>query len=262
MLQLNIEVIIRRTNMSGANEFREYFSRMDEEQSRLDKERQKQQEKLDQVTAEILKALGYQQEEDPVMKTINDVLKRVDTFRGKSMNVKIMTKDLKELEETCPEFADATQTGFSEEEIKYFIVTMFDAFFGSLNIGRLENTLTNVMISVKCGKKIDFSQFSGIGAYNYIKSDERIFSQYLKPEFKKKIIYSRAVSIVTKEKTISFNTAVKRAVREICQNGFSLKMDAEDQEFLDDISGIINPLIDLYIENEVEIISAIARKIK
>ena len=94
--------------------------------------------------------------------------------------------------------------------------------------------------------------------YNYAKS-KGIFDKYLTPEFKKKIIYGRAVQIVVEAKTISFNTAVKRAIREIKEEGFIPKMDADDQELLDDISGIINPLVDLYIDNEMQILAAIVK---
>lgn len=245
--------------MSGVEEFKDFFAKMDEVE---EKERQKQQERLDRIIAETLKGLGCQQEEDPVMKTINDVLKRVDSLLGKRMSLYITPKEFEALGNACPEFAEATKVGFSEEEVKRYIVVVFDQVFNALNIGKLEHTLSNGMIAAIRGKKIDFSQFSGIGAYNYMRNNGSIFSQYLEPEFKKKIIYCRAIEIVVKTKTISFNTAVKRAIHEIENNEYTPKMDADDQEFLDDISGIINPLIDLYIENEVEIISAIARKIK
>lgn len=248
--------------MSAMDENKNFWSKMNEEQKRLDEERSKQEEELSKITADmILKALGIQQEEDPVTKTLNEVSDRIEAFSNKRSSVSITTKDIRSLEEVCPEFVAATQTGFSEEEVKHFIVRAFDALFGALNIGKLENTLSNVLISVALEKKIDFSQFSGIGIYNYLRN-KKSFSKYLEPEYKKKIIFGEAIKIAVEAKTISFNTAVKRAIRKINEEGFTPKFDEEDREFIDDISGIINPLIDLYIDNEMDILAAIMSKKK
>lgn len=244
--------------MSTGNEFRSFNEAADKIQRELDQQRKEQNSEVEKMTAELFKILEAQQEEDPVMKTITEVLERAEAFGGKRMHITIMTKEIKALEEANPEFAEVTKTGFSEEEAKRYIVSVFDALFEVLNIGKLENTLSNVLLSIKRGSKIEFSKFNGTSVYNYAKSKD-IFDKYLTPEFKKKIIYGRAVQIVVEAKTISFNTAVKRAIREIKEEGFILKMDADDQEFLDDISGIINPLIDLYIDNEMQILAAIVK---
>lgn len=247
--------------MSTAKEFRTFWEGMREEQKRMEEEQMKQDKEFDAIMSDVLKALMLQQEEDPVIKTLDEVFARAEAFRKKSMSITITASEIKALEEANPEFMLATQTGFSEEEIKQYTIDVFDSLFGAINIGKLENTLFNVMRSVLFKKRIDFSQFNGIGAYNYI-SSKAFYSKYLDPEYKKKVIYNRAVGIVVEAKTISFNTAVKRAIREIEEEGFVLKKDAEHQEFLDDISAIINPLIDLYIENEVDILSAIGSKVK
>lgn len=254
--------------MSKLDEFKAFNAAMDEVQKKLDENREKQQAnseeqqaEFEQLMAELFKDMGIELEEDPVEKTINDVFARIKAFNSKRTAVIVMTKEIKALEDACPEFAEATKTGFSEEEIKQAIVAAFDALAGTLKIAKLEFTLSNVVLLVKLGKKIKFSQFNGTAVYNYLK-DNDMLAQYLEPEFKKKMIYSKAIEIVLKTKTISFNTAVKRAIHEIEQEGFLTKMSADDEEFLDDISRIINPLIDLYIENEMEILSAISSKIK
>lgn len=247
--------------MSAMDEMRSFNEKMDEEQRRLHEAEEERDKAFEKMSSDLLKILGIQQEEDPVTKTINEVCDRIEAFSDKRMSVSISAKEIKALEESSPEFVAATETGFSEEEIKCFVVKAFDALFDALNIGKLENTLSNVLLSVAMNKKIDFSQFTGIGVYNYLRKSKN-FSKYLQPAFKKKIVYGQAVKIVVEAKTISFNTAVKRAIRKLDEEGFVPNFDAEDQEFLDDISGIINPLVDLYIENEMDILGAIMSKSK
>ncbi len=245
--------------MAELEKFGNFFEKTDEEQRKLNEEQQRQQEQFEQMAQEILKILKVEQEEDPVIKTLNEVFGRIEAFNDKRMYMSIMTKEIRDLEARNPEFVAETEKGFSEEEVKRYIVTAFDAIFGVLNIGKLENTLSNVLLSLKLRKKFDFSQFSGIGVYNYIRNKDS-FAKFLEPDYKKKIIYGRAVNIVVETKTISFNTAVKRAIHEIKEEGYVPKLDADDQEFLEDISRIINPLIDLYIDNELEILAAIGSK--
>ena len=83
--------------MAGLDEFGKFFEKTDEEKRKLNEEQQRQQEQFEQMAQEILKILKVEQKEDPVIKTLEEVFGRIETFTNKRMHMSIMTKEIREL---------------------------------------------------------------------------------------------------------------------------------------------------------------------
>ena len=84
--------------MAELEKFGNFFEKTDEEQRKLNEEQQRQQEQFEQMAQEILKILKVEQEEDPVIKTLNEVFGRIEAFNDKRMYMSIMTKEIRDLE--------------------------------------------------------------------------------------------------------------------------------------------------------------------
>ena len=69
--------------MSTGNEFRSFNETANKIQRELDRQRKEQNSEVEKMTAELFKILEAQQEEDPIMKTITEVLERAEALVAK-----------------------------------------------------------------------------------------------------------------------------------------------------------------------------------
>lgn len=87
-----------------------------------------------------------------------------------------------------------------------------------------------------------------------------ILEKSLLPEFKKNLIYTRALELTVEKGNISFKTAIKKAIVEFNDEEKFIKTIIKDfSEDSNEYISIINSLIDFYIENEVSFIAEILK---
>lgn len=192
------------------------------------------------------------------LETVIESCNKIQALAKKNMKVRINVSEIEELEEKCPEFAAATETGFSEEVIKKYVVESFNHLLDPLELEKLQASMLVLFASVALKKPVDFSKFNGEAVYNYV-VDKEEFATLRSPMFKKQCIFSDAVKLVVEKKTISFNTAVRRTIEKYENEALIAVADSDDEEMFAEFAAIVNPLIDVYLENELDILAAIGK---
>lgn len=211
---------------------------------------------LEQAMDGIMKEL---EKKNKVQQTIQECLERLKALNSKTMSFKVKRTDIDDLEANHPQFAEATKTGFSKEQMKQSFISFFDEAIAPLNVYRLEHSITNVVVSVSIGHKLDFSILTGEKMYEFVK-DSDAFKDLCTPDFKKRFIVSKAINRMMSAKTISFNTAVRKVIEDGERNGYDLGVNEEVRQQLKEMAEIINPLIDLYLEHEIDILAAFIKQ--
>lgn len=214
---------------------------------------------MDKTYREYLEAAIKEDERKmAAIDTVIECINKAQALSKKSMKVRINVAELDELAEKNPEFAAATEEGFSEEVVKQYVIKSFDLLLTPINLEKLQASMLYLITSVKLGKQANISKLDGEAVYNFI-SEREEFANLMSPAFKKQCIFSEAVKLVVKKKTISFNTAVRQAIKKYENNAMLDDVDKEDLEMFEEIAAIVNPLIDVYLENELDILASILK---
>lgn len=209
------------------------------------------------ILGEILEEVRKEEEKKQKnIDTLMECAERFQNFCKQRITTWIDSGEIERLDRDCPEFAEATREGFTEEEIKFYVVTSFNFLLDPINLGKLDETLISVIAKIQRKKEFQFGEITGETVYQYV-SKRKEFEELRQPLFKKKIIFQNAVEMVVEKKNISFNTAVKRAIEEFEKNKFKVRDRAKTEAMFAELAGVINPLIDLFVDNEIEILSAL-----
>lgn len=188
-----------------------------------------------------------------VLETLDDIQRMM---KRRCCRISFYVDEIAELESKNPEFAEATKEGFSEEEIRKMIVSSADCVIKNLDLKRFKNSYAITWLRISGKLKVDFSNLTGENVYDYLKENGGVTDQLREPELKKSIIFAEAVKTVVKTKTISFNNAVRKTIAK-----FNSGEKIADMEIDSEFFRIINKLIDLYLENEEEIINVIRQRL-
>lgn len=173
-------------------------------------------------------------------------------LRNSKVKVDITVEQIRQLEECNHEFAEATQEGFTEDQVREMVVNILDYFIKQLKLERLEKSFALMLFSIKV-KKVDLAAITGTAFYEYMLENDLV-KQFTDPEFKKKYIAATATELTVEKKNISFNTAVRRVIAK-CNSATFVEDEVEKTKpEIDAVCDIINPLVDWYMENEMEII--------
>lgn len=187
-----------------------------------------------------------------ILETLDDIQRMM---KRRCCRISFNVDEIAELESKNPEFAEATKEGFSEEEIRKIIVSSADCIIKNLDLKRFKNSYAITWLRILGKLKVDFSNLTGENVYDYLK-ENGVTDQLREPELKKSIIFAEAVETVVKAKTISFNNAVRKTIAKFNSGEKIAEMEMDSEFFR-----IINKLIDLYLENEEEIINVIRKRL-
>jgi len=188
--------------------------------------------------------------------TIVEVLEEIQRMmKRKACRISFNVDEIAELESKNPEFAEATKEGFSEEEIRKMIVSSADCIIENLDLKRFKNSYAIMLLRISGKLKGDFPKLTGENVYEYLK-ENGVTDQLREPEVKKGIIFAEAVETVVKARTISFNNAIRKTIAKFNSGGKIADMETDSEFFR-----IINKLINLYLENEGEIVNAILKRL-
>lgn len=184
-----------------------------------------------------------------------DGLKRVHNSKVKA---EISTERIRQLEETNPEFAEATQEGFTEEQTKRMLVDLADCFVKQLHLEQLEKSFAMMLFSIKV-QKVDFSKFTGAALYEYLLEHDAL-KELRSPDFKKKYIVSSAAELTVEKGNITFNTAIRKVI-EKCNSGTFIEEEVKKAKpEIDAVCEVINQLIDWYMENETDLMGMLMKE--
>ncbi len=185
-------------------------------------------------------------------KALTDFFEGLKRIHQNKVNAKISMDRIRQLEEKNPEFAEATQEGFTEEQIKRLLVNELDYLINKLNPKRLEKSFAVMLFSIKV-QKIDFTKCTGTALYEYLAEHEAL-EGLLSPDFKKKYIVSSAAEMTVEKGNITFNTAMRRVI-EKCNSGSFIEDEIKSMKpELDAVCEVINQLVDWYMANETDLL--------
>lgn len=204
----------------------------------------------------VLEALEAMRKEEEVKAAFAENLKKVvDGFKqmkDSKLRAEFSVDRVKQLEETMPEFAEATQEGFTPEQTKRIITELADYFIEQMKLDRLEKSYIITLLKLKV-KEIDFSKCTGEALYEYA-VENNLVEILNAPDFKKKCIVTAAVEMVVKKGNITFNTAIRRIINKSTTDEFVNEQIEETKPDVAEFCTVINPLIDWYLENETDIL--------
>ena len=205
-----------------------------------------------------LESMRREQEmKEQLINQLSGVIERYKSYKSGYVKSTIPVERISRLEEEMPEFAEETQEGFTKEEIKKMIVSMGNYLIQGLDLKRMESSVVMILFSIKV-HKVDFSKCSGEALYEYAVEKDSL-KEFVSPEFKKKAIVSAAAELTVEKGNISFNKAVS-IILDKCRRGtFIDEQLAESEKDISRVCGIVTPLIDWYLKNEVDIISWISK---
>ena len=149
----------------------------------------------------------------------------------------------------------AVNKGLSEETLKTLLIFVFE----KVNLEKLSNSSTFAIIRPL---NKDLKTLTPESLYDFLYS-KNILDKAFSPEFKKSLIYERALEITVEKGNISFKTALKKAITEFENEEKLIKMATSKKysENLESYIDIINSLIDFYLENELLYIARILKLI-
>lgn len=149
----------------------------------------------------------------------------------------------------------AINKGLSEETLK----TLYIFIFEKINLEKISNSSTFTLIKpfIK-----DLKTLTPESLYDFLYS-KNILDKSFTAEFKKTIIYERALEITVEKGNISFKTALKKAINELeDEEKFTQKLTTKGySESFEGYIDIINSLIGFYLENELLYIARILKLI-
>lgn len=204
----------------------------------------------------LASALESMRREEEMKKQLTEQLTGVfegyKAYKNSSVKATIPTERIRQLEESMPEFAEETQDGFTQEEVKRIVIGLTDYIIEGLNLKSMENSMLMVLFSIKV-QKVDFSKCNGETLYEYVANNGAL-KELCSPEFKKKTIISAAAELAVEKGNISFNKAVHMILDKCRKGTFVDEAVADSKKDITQMCGIVTPLIDWYLKNEVEII--------
>lgn len=197
-----------------------------------------------------------EEKKETALNTLLEVLEEIQKMSEKKRwRVSFDADEIAEFESKNPEFAEATKEGFSEEEVRKIVIDIADYLIENLNLKRLKDSYAIMLLRLSGKLKVSFSNLTGENVYDYLKENGYV-DQLQTPEVKKGFIFSEAVETVVKAKTISFNNAVRKTIAKYNSGKEIVELEGNSKFF-----EIINKLIDLYVENEEEIVDAILKRL-
>lgn len=203
---------------------------------------------------------AMRKEEALKQELVDNVINIVDGFkRIKNSKVKaeIPVDQIRQLEETMPEFAEETQSGFTAEQTKRIVIELADYFFEQMKLERLEKSLSFTLFKIKV-KNIDFSACTGAALYEYMLEKDMV-KELCTPDFKKRCMVAAAMSLTVEKGNITFNTAMRRIINKCRTDKFVEEEIEESKQDLVEICETVNPIIEWYLENETEILQWIMK---
>lgn len=215
-------------------------------------------ESFENSFAKLLESMRREEElKGELVEQLTGLVDRYKDYKNSSVKATIPVERIARLEETMPEFAEETQEGFTQDQVKKMIVGVMDQLIEGVELKKLENSVLVLLFSIKV-QKVDFSKCNGEALYGYMVEKDAL-KEFCSPEFKKKTIVSSAAELTVEKGNISFNKAL-HIVIDKCKNGtFIDEAVADSKRDITRACGIVTPLIDWYLKNEVEIIKWVSK---
>lgn len=203
---------------------------------------------------------------DPILElttkhVVTSSLDEVKKIIRKNISISIPREELSKLEE-IEIFSEATKEGFPKEDIQKLIETIFDYFLENIDLEKISTSSTMTLLKLLyLNSNFDLRYITSHDIFEFLDSHGYL-EDFYSPKFKKEFIFSQACNIVVEKRNISFNTAIKRAIKETESDKFlSSRIDSIKKRCLD-ILEILNPLIAFYLEYENIFISDFLKKEK
>lgn len=208
--------------------------------------------------AKLLESMRREEElKGELADQLTGLVDRYKEYKNSSVKATIPVERIARLEETMPEFAEETQEGFTQEQVKRMIVGLMDYLIDGMELKKLENSVLVLLFSIKV-QKVDFSKCNGESLYEYAVEKDAL-KEFCSPEFKKKTIVSAAAELTVEKGNISFNKAVHIIIDKCKRDAFIDEAVADSKKDMVRACGIVTPLIDWYLKNEVEIIKWVSK---
>lgn len=197
---------------------------------------------------EILKLKGNLQ----LISTLGDVQRLLK----KNISLSIPKEELEALESN-ELFSAATEEGFSVETLRQVYEPVLDYFLEKINWEKIKSCSGIQLLQIFHSEKdFDLEAINGAYLFNLALSQDSL-KELLTSEAKKQDIFSRACKLVVEKKNISFNTAIKRAIAQTQSADFISSEIETTKKQIDVLVSLLNPWIDLYFENESELVSSL-----
>lgn len=190
---------------------------------------------------------------------LKEAVRNIMEVVNQEVIISVSRECLDKLEEN-ESFAEVTKEGISREALRSGIVTAFNDLIRNLNLEKFNDSTTMELIRGTLHERLDLTSFTGEDIFDIMDS-AGLFSEIYKPEFKKTVIFNRAIELVAQSGNISFNTAVKRAIADVETKDY-ITREFEKSNLFNRIASSINLIVEFYLEHETEFILAIMMKKK